>query len=443
MTRILFALTLIALLRVAAFASSGGAHPDFTPVVGNWTFTYTSTNNATIAPMQLTLTVDGFIANQTGTTPKISGKFFYNSGILNNVGDLAVYNDAGNSVALYTFTGTVTGNMLTGTFSVTFYADGTVNQTGTDSGTVSGVRTSGGGGGGAHGMGPKIISGPSFTPKQPIEGVPLTFTASATATDGGAVTYAWQFGDGTTGDGIPVTHVYTESGTYTVTLTVTDTTAASSTATLRVVIPGATFVAAESLNRAVVFTGKGKSKIPVVADAGKFKISAAIPVPEETLSALDFNSTFSIQFGDLLQTTAFDNTSYAIGGTSLNFYVQPITMKVLPGKSKEPEDVNYSLDWSSKKNLKIKISGGCFHQLLPSTTQFLGATLFATRAIGSPTSTEFISGNFPCDIQLDRFTKNLSIGVLATVNTGVIVEKKGLTFAGSKASVAGANVKKK
>ena len=37
-----------------------------------------------------------------------------------------------------------------------------------------------------------------------------------------ALTYAWDFGDGSTGSGVSPQHTYAAGGTYTVTLTVTD-----------------------------------------------------------------------------------------------------------------------------------------------------------------------------------------------------------------------------
>jgi len=61
---------------------------------------------------------------------------------------------------------------------------------------------------------------------------PLTVQFDATSStdpDGDALTFAWNFGDGTNGAGATVTHTFTSPGQYTVGLTVTDARGASST----------------------------------------------------------------------------------------------------------------------------------------------------------------------------------------------------------------------
>ncbi len=66
---------------------------------------------------------------------------------------------------------------------------------------------------------------------------PLTVTLSATVSNGlGPYTYAWTFGDGSTGYGQTVSHTYQSSGTYTAQVVVTDSRsqAASSSVTVTV-----------------------------------------------------------------------------------------------------------------------------------------------------------------------------------------------------------------
>lgn len=64
-----------------------------------------------------------------------------------------------------------------------------------------------------------------------------SFNASASSdSDGTIAGYAWNFGDGTSGSGAAINHTYATSGTYTITLTVTDNGGATSARVQRVTV---------------------------------------------------------------------------------------------------------------------------------------------------------------------------------------------------------------
>ena len=87
-----------------------------------------------------------------------------------------------------------------------------------------------------------------------INGLKVDFTGSGNDTDGTIASYAWEFGDGSTGTGASVTKTYDAGGTYTVKLTVTDDDGAKGTDTRSVTVtapvdPGAGVLAEDAFDR--------------------------------------------------------------------------------------------------------------------------------------------------------------------------------------------------
>ena len=63
-----------------------------------------------------------------------------------------------------------------------------------------------------------------------------TFQFNAADSQGSISTYAWDFGDGGTGSGQTASHQYAAAGTYTVRLTITDTSGRVATTTKSVTV---------------------------------------------------------------------------------------------------------------------------------------------------------------------------------------------------------------
>ncbi|MEZ6136871.1 MAG: PKD domain-containing protein [Pirellulaceae bacterium] len=132
---------------------------------------------------------------------------------------------------------------------------------------------------------------------------------SATAADPGAdeqLSYAWDFGDGTTANGSSPTHTYADNGTYTVSLTVYDKDGASATTSQSIVVvnlaPTATLVGSPAINEGssatVRFTGASDpADVDLAAD---LRFSFALdPVDLATNYAdADVDPAFTTSFND-------------------------------------------------------------------------------------------------------------------------------------------------
>ncbi|ROR80757.1 PKD repeat-containing protein [Plantibacter flavus] len=144
---------------------------------------------------------------------------------------------------------------------------------------------------------PNQLPTAAFTPT--VVNLDGSFDASASADpDGTIASYAWNFGDGTSGTGVTATHSYATAGTFTVSLTVTDNVGATASATHDVVttlppnqLPVASFTAA-STGLTASFDGSGASD------------------PDGTIASVAWN------FGDGATGTGTTTThSYATAGT--------------------------------------------------------------------------------------------------------------------------------
>ena len=86
---------------------------------------------------------------------------------------------------------------------------------------------------------PEFSSSPSATPNPATVAQSVTFVAAATDSNNDPLTYAWNFGDGSTGSGATAAHTYSTPGTYIVSATVTDSINAAVSASVTVVVNAA------------------------------------------------------------------------------------------------------------------------------------------------------------------------------------------------------------
>ena len=139
---------------------------------------------------------------------------------------------------------------------------------------------SAGGGCAAFGYGAGSNASPTAVaqarPTEALVGESVTFDGSGSSDDRQApadLTYAWSFGDGTSGTGQTVHHAYAVAGTYSATLTVTDADGASDTDTLAITVHAAADLTVSKIETLEATGSGGQNGKPKEGDKVRLRVT--------------------------------------------------------------------------------------------------------------------------------------------------------------------------
>jgi PKD repeat protein len=146
----------------------------------------------------------------------------------------------------------------------------------------------------------------------------VSFSGSGSSDpQGQTLTYAWNFGDSGTGTGVSPTHTYATPGSYTVSLTVTNTSNLSSTATVKAIIPnGRVYGGQQPVAGAYVYlfaantTGYGQASVSLLSAAAT---GTSDSVGAYVLTSADGGFLWN---GDYTCTPGSQVYLYALGGNA-------------------------------------------------------------------------------------------------------------------------------
>jgi PKD repeat protein len=149
--------------------------------------------------------------------------------------------------------------------------------------------------------------------------------AGSSDADGTLASYAWTFGDGTSGSGLTASHTYATAGTYTVTLTVTDDDGATGTVSREVTAaapPGPAVLARDSFDR-VVSGGLGTADVGGAWTVANGGTRQSVNQGVATLNLAAAGNLTGSYLGGVSQTSADVLASFSLsaaptgGGTSV------------------------------------------------------------------------------------------------------------------------------
>jgi PKD repeat protein len=140
------------------------------------------------------------------------------------------------------------------------------------------------------------VASPTVVPNTGSAPLTVQFTANASDPDGDAITYLWNFDDGTTGTVAAPSHVFKQPGTYLASLTVTDSKGAAKTySPLTIAVSSPITLSVDSAS--IKLEKKNVGSIDVDADFADLR--GTLPMPGDVIGIwVDGIEVLSVPFGE-------------------------------------------------------------------------------------------------------------------------------------------------
>lgn len=209
------------------------------------------------------------------------------------------------------------------------------------------------GGSGSDDASVTVLAAPTAIANGPYassEGSPVILSGAGSAdADGSVVSYAWDFGDGSTGTGTSPSHIYAQDGDYTATLTVTDNDGLTGTTTSVVhvenvapilgTITGARFPTGGTYTASGSFEDPGSDAWTATVDYGDGSGVSALSLAGKTFS---LSHTYAAPGTFTVTVRVRDDHTDAVGTSTVSVLAAPTAATDGPYASSEGSGVSMS-----------------------------------------------------------------------------------------------------